>query len=65
MKSAVKTDQADWQAIAGELASALRATMLRNPTVSSEDWGRAQAALGRYESARGAVPPALQEQKEA
>jgi hypothetical protein len=64
MRSAVKIDQDGWQAIADELAAALRTTMLRNPTVSALDWDRAQAALGRYESAGGAVPATLPEQSE-
>ena len=52
---------ADWQALADELAHALRATILRNPTVSSRDWDRARTALERYETAggqSGAVPAA-------
>ena len=60
----MKMNDASWQAIADELAAALRTTMLRNPTVSAQDWERAQAALGRYESAGGAVPAALPEQAE-
>jgi hypothetical protein len=63
--SASKTNEQGWEAIADELAAALRTTMLRNPTVSAVDWGRAQAALGRYESAGGAVPAALPERPEA
>ena len=63
MKSAVKQDEG-WQEIADQLATALRATMLRNPTVSAQDWDRAQAALGRYESAGGEVPATLPEQPE-
>lgn len=43
----------DWKALADELASALRATILRNPTVTSYDWDRARTALERYESAGG------------
>ena len=42
-----------WQSVADELASALRATILRNPTVTARDWDRAEAALGRYERAGG------------
>jgi hypothetical protein len=65
MRSAVKTEEEPgWQAIADELAAALRTTMLRNPMVSAQDWDRAQAALGRYESAGGAVPAALPEQQD-
>ena len=46
----------DWQAVADELAGALRATMLRNPTLNTRDWARASAALERYEvAARGGV----------
>ncbi len=64
--SALEVDnQTGWQAIADDLAAALRTTMLRNPTVSAVDWDRAQAALGRYENAGGAVPAALPEQPDA
>jgi len=42
-----------WRSVADELASALRATILRNPTVTARDWDQAQAALGRYERAGG------------
>ncbi|MCA1843056.1 MAG: hypothetical protein LC792_07660 [Actinobacteria bacterium] len=63
--SALKINEPAWQAIADELAAALRTTMLRNPTVSALDWDRAQAALGRYEMAGGAVPAALPEQPDA
>jgi hypothetical protein len=63
--SVLKTDNDQgWQAIADELAAALRTTMLRNPTVSALDWSRAQTALGHYESAGGPVPP-LPEQPDA
>lgn len=51
----------DWKALADELATALRATILRNPTVTSRDWDRARTALERYETAggqTGAVPAA-------
>ncbi|HEU5448640.1 MAG TPA: hypothetical protein VFW57_06470 [Acidimicrobiia bacterium] len=41
----------DWQAVADELAGALRTTMLRNPTLTARDWARASAALERYEGA--------------
>ena len=41
----------DWQAVADELAGALRTTMLRNPNLAPRDWGRASAALERYEGA--------------
>lgn len=41
----------DWQAVADELAGALRTTMLRNPTLTPRDWARASAALERYEGA--------------
>ena len=43
----------DWKALADELARALRATILRNPTVNSHDWDRARTALERYETAGG------------
>ena len=41
----------DWQAVADELAGALRTTMLRNTTLTPRDWDRASAALERYEGA--------------
>jgi hypothetical protein len=41
----------DWQAVADELAGALRTTMLRNPQLTARDWDRASAALERYEGA--------------
>ena len=41
----------DWQAVADELAGALRTTMLRNPNLVARDWDRATAALERYEGA--------------
>ena len=44
---------ADWQAVADELAGALRTTILRNPSVTARDWDLARAALERYESAAG------------
>jgi hypothetical protein len=44
---------ADWRAVADELAGALQATILRNPTVNARDWDRARAALERYEHAGG------------
>lgn len=51
--------EARWRGVADELATALRATILRNPTVSARDWERAQAALGRYEHADDERPAAL------
>lgn len=48
----VTTDSTtDWQAVAGELAGALRTTMLRNPILAARDWDRASAALERYDGA--------------
>ena len=48
----VMTDNSiDWQAVADELAGALRTTMLRNPTLAARDWDRASAALERYDGA--------------
>lgn len=44
-------DTVDWQAVADELAGALRTTMLRNPTLAARDWDRATAALERYDGA--------------
>jgi hypothetical protein len=41
----------DWQAVADELAGALRTAMLRNPTLAARDWDRGSAALERYEGA--------------
>ncbi len=43
----------DWQAVADELAGALRTTILRNPNLTARDWGRASAALERYDAAGG------------
>ena len=45
----------DWQAVADELAGALRTTMLRNPTLLPRDWDRASAALERYDGATRGV----------
>ncbi|HET9769587.1 MAG TPA: hypothetical protein VFS16_01770 [Acidimicrobiia bacterium] len=45
--------------MADQLASALRATILRNPTVSARDYSQAEAALGRYEQAGGQQPVEL------
>lgn len=48
----VTTDSpVDWQAVADELAGALRTTMLRNPQLSARDWDRGAAALERYDGA--------------
>jgi hypothetical protein len=48
----VMTDSTiDWQAVADELAGALRTTMLRNPSLAARDWDRASAALERYTGA--------------
>ena len=52
--SVVMGDNAiDWQAVADELAGALRTAMLRNPTLAACDWDRASAALERYDGATG------------
>jgi hypothetical protein len=52
----VMTDNTvDWQAVADELAGALRTTMLRNPKLTARDWDRASAALNRYNSAADGV----------
>jgi hypothetical protein len=48
---AVTDTTIDWQAVADELAGALRTTMLRNPTLAARDWNRASAALERYDGA--------------
>jgi hypothetical protein len=48
---------ADWQSVADELAGALRATILRNPTVKARDWERAKTALEGYERAGGGTGP--------
>ena len=50
------TPETDWQAVANELADALRQTMLRNPFLTAPGWDRARAALGRYEEANGSRP---------
>ena len=51
MATVMSDDSVDWQAVADELASALRTTMLRNPSLAARDWDRASAALERYEGA--------------
>jgi hypothetical protein len=52
----VMTDNTvDWQAVADELAGALRTTMLRNPSLAPRDWDRASAALDRYNGATDGV----------
>ncbi|HEV3363256.1 MAG TPA: hypothetical protein VG795_03810 [Acidimicrobiia bacterium] len=51
MAVAMTDNLIDWQAVADELAGALRTTMLRNPTLNARDWDRASAALERYEGA--------------
>jgi hypothetical protein len=56
--------EAGWRSVADELASALRATILRNPTVTARDWEQAQAALGRYERAGGGRAAGLPEAPE-
>jgi hypothetical protein len=51
-KAIVMTDSTvDWQAVARELAGALRTTILRNPNLPARDWDRASAALQRYDGA--------------
>jgi hypothetical protein len=42
-----------WRAVADELAGALQDTMLRNPKLTALEWGRAHAALQRYERSAG------------
>jgi hypothetical protein len=64
MKTDVTSTEASWRSVADELASALRATILRNPTVTARDWEQASAALGRYEEAGGGRPVALPEPPE-
>jgi hypothetical protein len=54
--STATVTSAEWQAVADELAGALRATMLRNPSLTARDWNLAKAALERYESAGGEEP---------
>jgi hypothetical protein len=51
MPVVVTADVSDWQAVADELAGALRTTMLRNPNLTAQDWDRASAALKRYDEA--------------
>ena len=53
MRTEADGSEAGWRSVADELASALRATILRNPAVTARDWAQAQAALGRYERAGG------------
>jgi hypothetical protein len=45
----------DWRVVADDLADALQQAMLRNPNLNAQAYGRAQAALGRYEGAKGNV----------
>lgn len=51
MAIAMTDNSIDWQAVADELAGALRTTMLRNPVLAARDWDRASAALERYDGA--------------
>jgi hypothetical protein len=51
----VTANVTDWQAVADELAGALRTTILRNPNLAARDWDRASAALARYEAAGGVM----------
>ena len=51
MAIAMTGNTIDWQAVADELAGALRTTMLRNPQLSARDWDRGAAALERYDGA--------------
>jgi hypothetical protein len=58
----VSSTEAEWKAVADELAFALQATILRNPNLAARDWERAHAALGEYEKVAGApvrVPEAV------
>jgi hypothetical protein len=64
MRTHVNGSEAGWQSVADELASALRATILRNPTVTARDWAQAQAALARYERAGGEKAARLSETSE-
>ena len=51
MPTIMSDDVVDWEAVADELAGALRTAMLRNPSLAARDWDRASAALERYEGA--------------
>ena len=51
LANTMSADQVDWQAVADELAGALRTAMLCNPSLAARDWDRASAALERYEGA--------------
>jgi hypothetical protein len=64
MISEFNRTEAGWRSVADELASALRATILRNPTVTVRDWDQAQAALARYERAGGERAAGLPEPPE-
>jgi hypothetical protein len=60
--------EAEWHAVADELAIALQATILRNPNLTARDWDRAHAALGQYERVAGGpvrVPEAVLKAPEA
>jgi hypothetical protein len=64
MNSKFNGSEAGWRSVADELASALRATILRNPGVTARDWDQAQTALGRYERAGGEMAAGLSEPPE-
>jgi hypothetical protein len=51
MASVMADSTIEWQAVADELAGALRTAMLRNPSLAAPDWDRASAALERYDGA--------------
>jgi hypothetical protein len=61
MMAELNGTEAGWRSVADALATALRATILRNPTVTARDWDQAQAALLRYERAGGEATAGLPE----
>jgi len=61
MMAELNGTEVGWRTVADELASALRAAILRNPTVTARDWELAQAALLRYERAGSETAAGLSE----
>ena len=51
--STVTAEGTDWRGVADELGTALRQALLRNPSLPAWAWEQGQAALRRYDDARG------------
>lgn len=47
--STVTATGTEWQAVADDLATALRQALLRNPSLPARAWAQGQAALRRYD----------------